>query len=200
MTVAFRQISKTASASGMTFLDYIRRGSDPTAVQVFLEDCSAVLGIVIAGVCVTLSKVLALPFLDAMGSMAIGVLLGGVAVFLVKRNIASLVETSMPKNKQMEIERILEADPVISSLHDVKTTQIGPEWVRFKAEVLFKGDEVTRRYISNNKERMKEELQKLQTLKSEEELEEWLVGHGAEIVSQLGDEVDRIELELKVSL
>lgn len=201
MTYAFRQIKKTADASGMGFIDYIRRGSDPTTVQVFLEDCVAVVGIVIAGVCVSLSKLLALPLIDACGSISIGFLLGSLAIFLVKRNIASLVETSMAPGRRREIEAILEADPVISSLHDVKTTQIGPDWVRFKAEVLFRGDQVTRRYIGRmNKESLKEELVKCQSMKTEKEFEEWLVSHGSGVICALGQEVDRIELELKAKV
>ncbi|KAI9362924.1 cation efflux family-domain-containing protein [Zopfochytrium polystomum] len=206
MAYAFRAISRSAASSGMSFFDYIRRGSDPTAVQVFLEDCSAVVGIAIAGICVSLSKLLNLPFIDAFGSISIGVLLGSLAIFLVKRNIASLVESAMPLHRQKGIEAILEADPVIrqvteiGSLHDVKTTQIGPDWVRFKAEVLFKGDEVTRRYILRNKDALTKDLERLRETKTDAELEEWLVRQGAEIITALGQEVDRIELELKAKV
>ncbi|KAJ3413306.1 hypothetical protein HDV05_008223 [Chytridiales sp. JEL 0842] len=197
MAVAFRQIRKTARASGMSFVEYLRHGSDPTAVQVFLEDCSAVIGIMIASVSLTLSKYLALPILDSLGSIGIGVLLGSVAVFLVRRNIASLVETSMPLERQKEIEKILEADPVISSLHDVKTTQVSPDWVRFKAEVLFKGDEVTRRYIRQNPEIIKHEISTLKELKTDAEIEEWMIKQGGNAIGFLGQEVDRIEVTLK---
>ncbi|KAJ1561802.1 hypothetical protein HK405_002812, partial [Cladochytrium tenue] len=167
------------------------------AELVFLEDCSAVLGIGIAGICVSLSKYLALPFIDSLGSIAIGLLLGSLSVFLVRRNIASLVETAMPKDRQKVIESILVQDPVVSSLHDVKTTQIGPDWVRFKAEVLFRGDEVARRYVAKNRGELLRELERLRGLKTEAEIEEWLVLRGAEIITTLANEKNRIEMELK---
>jgi zinc transporter 9 len=71
------------------------------------------MGIMIAGVCLSLSKYLAMPVLDSIGSISIGLLLGSVAIFLVRRNVASLLETSMPAERQKQIERILETDPVI---------------------------------------------------------------------------------------
>jgi zinc transporter 9 len=132
MIVAYKQIAKSAEAAGVSFRDYLKRGGDPTAVQVFLEDCASVAGVMIASVSLTLSKSLALPVLDSIGSVAIGVLLGAVASFLVKRNISSLVETSLSQSRQAQIVSILEKDPVVRSVHDVKTTCLGPEWVRFK--------------------------------------------------------------------
>jgi zinc transporter 9 len=132
MIVAYNQIAKSAKVAGVSFRDYLKRGGDPTAVQVFLEDCASVAGVIIAATSLSLSKVWALPILDSMGSVAIGVLLGAVASFLVKRNIASLVETSLSASRQAQIVSILEKDPVVKSVHDVKTTCLGPEWVRFK--------------------------------------------------------------------
>ncbi|KAJ3066727.1 hypothetical protein HDU99_003748 [Rhizoclosmatium hyalinum] len=196
---AFRQISRSAAASRMSFSEYLRRGSDPTSVQIFLEDCSSIMGIMIASTSLSLAKYLSLPFLDSIGSILIGMLLASVSIFLVRRNIASLVERSMDSERKDYIVAILENDPVVRSLHDVKTTQIGSDWVRFKAEVLFDGDEVTRRYIAsaypNNG--LKDEFQKVKEFKDEEEFRQWLLEQGGKVVTKLGAEVDRIELELK---
>eukprot|EP00842_Homolaphlyctis_polyrhiza_P002815 jgi/Hompol1/3534/HPOL_003270-RA len=113
MTAAFQQISKSAQAADTTFWQYLRSGGDPTSVQIFLEDCAAVGGIAVAGICLSLSKVLMLPFIDSLGSITIGVLLSCVATFLIRRNIAGLVETSMDKKKEDQIVQMLQADPVV---------------------------------------------------------------------------------------
>ncbi|KAI8836712.1 cation efflux family-domain-containing protein [Chytriomyces cf. hyalinus JEL632] len=199
LTYAFRQISRSAAASRMSFVTYLRRGSDPSSVQVFLEDCSSIVGIVIASTCLSLAKYLSLPFLDNVGSILIGVLLASLSMFLVRRNIASLVERSMESNRRDEIVAIIEADPVVRSLHDVKTTQIGPDWVRFKAEVLFDGEEVARRYVDASWKDgyMGLEYEKVKAFGSEEEFRKWFVEHGGKVVAKLGTEVDRIELDLK---
>ncbi|KAJ3031553.1 UNVERIFIED_CONTAM: hypothetical protein HDU68_002651 [Siphonaria sp. JEL0065] len=199
LSYAYQQISRSAVAARMTFMDYIRRGSDPSSVQIFLEDCSSIVGIVIASSSLSLAKYLSLPFLDSIGSILIGALLASLSMFLVRRNIASLVEKSMDTNRKDYIVAILESDPIVRSLHDVKTTQIGPDWVRFKAEVLFEGEEVTRRYIASSfaNNSLEEEFQKVKQFKNEEEFRTWFLEHGGKVVSKLGSEVDRLELELK---
>ncbi|KAJ3356826.1 hypothetical protein HDU83_009638 [Entophlyctis luteolus] len=200
MSYAYRQISRSALASRMSFFEYLKKGSDPASVQIFLEDCSSIIGILIASVSLSLAKLLAIPMLDSMGSIAIGVLLGTLSTFLVRRNIGSLVERSMDSDRKDYIVAILEADPVVRSLHDVKTTQIGPDWVRFKAEVLFDGDEVARRYLTSTYAEngdLAKELAKVKSFETEEELRAWLIDHGGKVVAKLGTEVDRIELELK---
>lgn len=132
MSIAYRQISKCADAAGISFFEYLKVGADPTSVQVFMEDCASVTGIAIAGTCMTLSKYLALPLLDSIGSITIGLLLSNVAIFLIRRNIASLTESALDPGRENQIIEILEADPVVKSVHDVKSTSLGPEWARFK--------------------------------------------------------------------
>lgn len=174
------------------------RGADPTTVQVLLEDVAAVLGIVIAGTSISLSSYFALPIIDSMGSITIGVLLGSVASFLVRRNISSLVERRMDLDKENLIVQVLENDAVIRSVHDVKSTMLGGEWVRFKAEILFNGDHIADRYLhSLPDDVLKTELDKLRACKSEEQLKTWVIRHGGGIVEMLGSEVDRIEWEIK---
>ncbi|KAJ3047579.1 hypothetical protein HK097_011412 [Rhizophlyctis rosea] len=197
MTYAFRHIKKSAEAAGVSVWDYLKRGADPTAVQVFMEDCAAVTGVAIAATCLTLSNVFNNPMIDSLGSISIGVLLTGVAMFLIRRNVAGLVGTRMEEGKEQEIVKLLADDPVIDSVEDVKSTSMGPEWARFKAEILIDGEEVTRRYISRNPQEFAQEVEKLKELKTPEDVEEWLVKKGGRIVSSLGNEVDRIELNIK---
>ncbi|KAJ3069712.1 hypothetical protein HDU98_007217 [Podochytrium sp. JEL0797] len=200
LTYAYRQISRSAASARMTFTDYIRRGSDPTSVQIFLEDCTSILGIMIASTSISLSKYLALPWLDSVGSIAIGALLASLSIFLVRRNISSLVERSMRAERKDYIVAILESDPIVRSLHDVKTTQIGMDWVRFKAEVLFEGEEVTRRYIASaypGEGSLQREFEKVKSFQDEAAFRKWFEGQGGKVISKLGAEVDRLELELK---
>ncbi|KAI9099761.1 cation efflux family-domain-containing protein [Phlyctochytrium arcticum] len=193
MTYAWRHLSKSAEEAGVSVWDFLRRGADPTTVQVFMEDCAAVAGVAIAGTCLTLSRVLSLPVLDSVGSISIGLLLSCVAVFLIRRNIAGLVETSMPLHRQSEIVSILQRDPVVSSVQDVKSTTLGPDLVRFKAEILFNGEEVTRRFINRNEALYSAEVAELMKLKTRAEIDAWVERQGGRIVATLGTEVDRLE-------
>ena len=116
MTYAYRHLKKSADQVGISFFNYLKKGADPTAVQVFLEDCSAITGIVIASTCLSLSHFFHLPIFDSIGSIAIGCLLSGVATFLIQRNVAGLVETSMSLEKQKEIEKQKETSMTMSSV------------------------------------------------------------------------------------
>ncbi|XJO76598.1 hypothetical protein BDV3_007103 [Batrachochytrium dendrobatidis] len=197
MAFAYRQIASSARQASTTFWSYLVKGGDPTSVQVFLEDCSSVTGVLVAGTCLSLSNYFSLPFIDSLGSITIGILLSAVATFLIKRNISGLVERSMHPAKEASIIGLLEADSIVTSVHDVKSTSIGPEWARFKAEILFNGEEVARKYIASNPVRIKTDLETLRALNTDAEIQEWMTKHSARVVASLGTEVDRIELEIK---
>ena len=49
LLVAFRSVQTGAEVAGVPFIEYVRRGTDPTSVAVMLEDAGAVAGLVIAG-------------------------------------------------------------------------------------------------------------------------------------------------------
>jgi len=61
----------------------------------------------------------------------------------------------------------------------------------------FNGEEVTRRYTHRHPNMISSELALLRNMKTEKELEDFLVRHGGMIIQQLGWEVDRIETEIK---
>ncbi|KAI8898011.1 cation efflux family-domain-containing protein [Globomyces pollinis-pini] len=197
LTVAYRHISKSAAVAGVTFYDYLKKGADPTSVQVFMEDSAALLGVMIAGTSLVMSKYLALPWLDSMGSITIGLLLSSVAVFLVRRNIAGLVQNRMERDREEEIIALLESDPVVKSVHDIKSTSIGPDWARFKAEILFDGKEIVRRYHLQNPHKLKQEISLLKSFETDKEITDWIVFQGGDVLTMLGKEVDRLEVEIQ---
>lgn len=81
------------------------------------------------------------------------------------------------------------------AIHDVKATDLGLSKVRFKAEVDFDGRVVTRSYLE--KQDIDQILNDIQQVKTPEELENFMLKHGENIIDTLGAEVDRLEKELK---
>jgi len=61
---------------------------------VLLEDFAAVLGLTIAATCISITHYTGIPLPDAVGSLLIGTLLGGVASFIIYTNTMSLVGRS----------------------------------------------------------------------------------------------------------
>ena len=64
---------------------------DPSTNVVLLEDFAAVLGLTIAATCISITHYTGNPLPDAVGSLLIGTLLGGVASFIIYTNTMSLV-------------------------------------------------------------------------------------------------------------
>ncbi|KAL5481521.1 hypothetical protein EMCRGX_G021700 [Ephydatia muelleri] len=88
---ALKHVRKSADESGVSIKDYVYNGGDTSAVGVLLEDGAAVTGIFVATISVMLSYLTLNPIYDAVGSIAIGGLLGAVALFLVQINVNALI-------------------------------------------------------------------------------------------------------------
>ncbi|KAJ3321237.1 hypothetical protein HDV06_004462 [Boothiomyces sp. JEL0866] len=197
LTVAYSHIKRSAREKGLSFFEFLKKGADPTSVQVFMEDSAALMGILIAGTCLSVSKLLLIPWLDSVGSIAIGLLLSSVAVWLVRRNINGLIQTRMDKEKETEIVNLIVQDPVIKSVHDVKSTSIGPDWARFKAEIMFDAEKLVRKYQEMHPHRVSLDIELLKECKSDQEVKEWLVNQSSELLFFVGREIDRIELLIR---
>lgn len=191
--VAYKEVRKSADAAGMTLQEYTQEGSDPMAVAVLLEDAAAVFGVVIALTCIGLYVLTGNPIFDAIGSLIISFLLGGVAIFLVRKNRSALLGRSVTASEQTAVLDVLKSDPVVDQVHDVKATVMGAQSFRFKAEIDFDGEEIARRAIA--KEDLPTILEEVQN--NPEALEQYLVRFGNSIVDGLGDEIDRIEAQIR---
>lgn len=193
--MAVNQVSKSARETGVSFTDYVVRGRDPSAVAVLAEDGAAVAGLLIAASCLGLTSYTGNGVYDAIGSIAIGGLLGAVATFLIRRNANFLVGRSIPEDRLKQIMDVLEQDIMVRSIHDVKATELGADTVRFKAEINFDGREITRRHLSRKE--TAQLLKEVRDIQTPEELERFLMDHGEQIIDTLGQEVDRIERNIK---
>lgn len=184
-------VRTSARATNQSIWRYLRSGPDPMGVAVVLEDASAVVGVAIALTCIALAQVTGNPAWDGAGSIAIGVLLGATAVFLINRNRLLLLGRAPPSEAVARMVEVLEEDPVVARIHDVKASQLGAEEVRFKAEVTFDGGELARRLLA-----AKDLDATWSTLDGPEALERLLISFGGEVTDAIGGEVDRIEERL----
>ncbi|XP_072857293.2 proton-coupled zinc antiporter SLC30A9, mitochondrial isoform X2 [Pogona vitticeps] len=135
------------------------------------------------------------PHYDSLGSLGVGTLLGIVSAFLIYTNTEALLGRSIQADQLQRLTELLESDPAVRAIHDVKATDMGMSKVRFKAEVDFDGRIVTRSYLE--KQDIEQLLQEIQQVKTLEELEVFMLKHGENIIDTLGAEVDRLEKELK---
>eukprot|EP00899_Mesostigma_viride_P015610 jgi/Mesvir1/2404/Mv22146-RA.1 len=198
LAIALRAVRLNAAAAGLSAWQYVRSAQDPLAVAVLAEDGAAVLGLGIAGVCLSLMHVTGQAFWDPLGSILIGQLLGAVAVFLISQNRRALVGQSMSMQDMMRVMSLLQEDPVVRALHDCKSEVIGPGAYRFKAEIDFCGKAVVTNFLQRKGQaHIFSPVQAACDARDEGMLEAALKLYGEELVLSMGEEVDRLERKIQ---
>jgi cation diffusion facilitator family transporter len=120
-----------------TWWEFIRGTKNPELPVVLLEDFGALVGLVFALAGVTLAEVFHQPRFDAIGSLAIGVLLVVVAIVLAMEMASLLIgEAASPRDIET-ISRALESAPSVRRLIHLRTQHLGPEDVLVAAKVEF---------------------------------------------------------------
>jgi len=193
--LAVRSIRMSAREQGMSFTEFVWSGWDPCVNVVLLEDVAAVTGVVVASGCMWLSHSSGSHLPDAVGSLIIASLLASVATFMIYSNSQALVGRSIPEERIEVLNKQLEGDIMVRQVYDVKGIDMGNGIVRYKAEVDFDGRELARAYLS--KQNINDIMITMQQVKTKQQAEDFLLLHGEQIVDCLGQEVDRIESNIK---
>lgn len=138
---ASRQVHGAASRIGLHPLRYVARTSDPTLRAVFFEDFSALLGIALAAGGIGLHQATGDPVWDAVASIAIGLLLGVVAIFLMRRNMDYLIgEGTSPAIRDRVLVALLE-HPEVERCTYLHIEYVGPQRLFVVAAVDLVGDD-----------------------------------------------------------
>ncbi|CAD7697363.1 unnamed protein product [Ostreobium quekettii] len=195
--VALRAVTQGAAQRGMRVLDYVLLGRDPTPIAVLLEDSGAVVGLMVAGLCTALSSYTGSTMWDSLGSIFVGILMGGVATFLIRMNRSFLIGRSMNKREMQLIMRQLRNDPVVKNVYDYKSEEIGPGKYRFKAEIDFNGEVVVDNHLKRtDREEVFSQLRAATWAQDDRALDFVVKQYGKELVSAVGAEVDRLEADI----
>lgn len=121
-------------------LDAFRRTSDMPVLAVLTENAIAAVGAFIALVAIFLSRQLDMPWIDAVGAIAIGVLLMSFAIALGIENKRLLIGESLTAQHERPLERIIrEADGVVDVV-ELRTLYFGADSVVVTADIAFKPD------------------------------------------------------------
>jgi len=129
-----------AERGDMPFFRYVRERADPATVAILFEDGAAVLGLMFATVGILLAYVTGNPIWDAVGSLIIGAILGGVAFYLVRENRELLLGRAVPENIEDVFTNVVLDHPAVRSVRDIKTRQLAHDSFMFKAELTLDTD------------------------------------------------------------
>jgi cation diffusion facilitator family transporter len=132
--VAFRQARQAKGKA--SWWDFVRRTKLPELPTVLLEDLGALVGLALALVGVSLATVTQDSRFDAMGSMAIGVLLVVIAIVLTIEMRSLLIGESASVKTESQIQTALAGAGSVLKVRELRTQHIGPEdlLVGIKAE------------------------------------------------------------------
>ena len=108
------------------FLTYLRESKDSDLVVVFGENSAAVLGLSLATIALVIAKETNDGRWDAIGSLSIGVVLVGVAIFLAREIQSLLVGESADPRLQKAVEQLAVDDPNVDKVLRLLTVQQGP--------------------------------------------------------------------------
>jgi len=129
-----REVNK--ARGGRNFWRWFRESRQSELIVIFGEDLAALLGLVFALIAVMLTMVTGDPIFDAIGTLAIGVLLVVVAVFIAVEVKALLIGQSVDFELRSEIDAFLAQRAEIVRVFNLITLQLGPDvMVSIKAEM-----------------------------------------------------------------
>jgi len=133
-----RRGAEKADVSRATFLDTT---SNPTLRAVFFEDAAALVGIVIAVAGLALHQLTGQPVWDAIGSILVGLLLGCVAVYLLRRNMAFLVGQIADPRAYDTVLGWLRERPEVETVSTLHLEYVGPDKIFLVGSVDLVGDD-----------------------------------------------------------
>jgi cation diffusion facilitator family transporter len=110
-----------------TWRSMIRDTKAPDLIVVFLEDLGALIGVGIAAVGVTLATVTHDGTWDALGSIAVGILLMAIGLVVNRETQSLLVGESATADVVKSIRDAIEATDGIAGVRELRTIHIGPD-------------------------------------------------------------------------
>ncbi|KQT77781.1 cation diffusion facilitator family transporter [Methylobacterium sp. Leaf466] len=105
----------------------IRRSKDPALFTVLVEDVAALLGLLVALAGVVLAHVLDWPALDGWSSVGIGLILIGMAIFLMIETHGLLIGEAADPELVAAIGTAMREEPGVHHVNAVLTQHLGPQ-------------------------------------------------------------------------
>jgi len=118
--------------------NFIKHTKKPELPVVLLEDLGAMVGLVVALIGITLAMVTGNARFDAMGSIAIGILLGAISVVLAIEMKSLLIGEGVTSAQEKTIKTTVEGTERVNRLIHMRTLYIGPDelLVAMKVELI----------------------------------------------------------------
>ncbi|MDP9861986.1 MULTISPECIES: cation diffusion facilitator family transporter [Streptosporangium] len=137
---ALSQVRAEAARLRVSPQRYVSRTTDTALKAVLFEDGAALVGLLIAACGLLAYQLTGSPLWDGVASVAIGLLLLGVALNLIRTNVSLLIGQAAPVRMEQEIRAELLALPEVEGVVELLTMMLGPDEVLVAARVDFADD------------------------------------------------------------
>jgi cation diffusion facilitator family transporter len=124
----------------LSWVQYIRRSKSPELPVVLLEDFAALIGLALALLGVSMTLVTGDPVWDGIGTLAIGILLGAVAIVLAIEMKGLLIGESASKESVVAIRSALVDGATVLRVIHLKTLHLGPDELLVAAKIAVPAD------------------------------------------------------------
>jgi cation diffusion facilitator family transporter len=132
---ALKQLRSEAQERSRGVVDHLVNTAEPAAKTVAFEDTAALIGIVVAAVGVTLHHFTGQAFWDGAASIAIGLLLVGVAYALGRENKSMLIGQALPEEARVGVAEVIATSTGIDMVVELLTMQLAPDEVLVAAKI-----------------------------------------------------------------
>ena len=203
LVAATKEIRSLSMRSHTSFTEYILSGRDIMPVATFLEASTGLLGAMIGSMGLVAAFYFHNPFFDIMASGLMSVSIIAVSGFLLTRSQSALLGMTLPIGIVRNLTSIIENQPTIVAVYDVKSEVIGTETMRFKAEIEFNAEAISKNRLNfNNEDSLVAEklLNTFMSIKTANDAEDWLMRNDSGFLLALTIEIKRIENLLKDEL
>jgi cation diffusion facilitator family transporter len=119
------------------FIAFLRHAKTPELPVVLLEDTGALIGLILAFAGLVMAEVTGNGRWDAVGSLAIGVLLIAIAIFLCVEMKSLLIGEAASEAQELAIVAAIEASPEVRRLIHIRTMHLGPDELLLGTKIHF---------------------------------------------------------------
>lgn len=155
LRVALKEFNK--NRGNKSFFQALVDSKDSSTSAIVIEDSAALIGLLIALVCVFLGQTTGIVYFDGIGSVLIGLLLIGVSFFFAIECKDLLVGEGLIEEDMEKLDQILSEEPNLNAYKRPLTLYFGPNEVLVNLDANFK-DELTSDEIEQTIDRIESKI------------------------------------------
>jgi cation diffusion facilitator family transporter len=124
--IAYREFRRVVRGRSTDLWSFIRASKDPALFSVLLEDGAALIGIAFAAAGVAASAFLHIPWADGVASIAVGLLLTGIALVLANETRSLIAGEAVAPIVFERLQQALNKVDCVTDVKEMATLHLGP--------------------------------------------------------------------------